>query len=212
MIGPTVCSALNGKIALKHPELGVLVREDGAVLMRECNRNHWSWTFGGDGGIGYLRVRIASVKRYVHRLVATCFCKNPENKPFVDHINRNPGDNRASNLRWVTTAENMRNCDRIDAIVNKPVHQWIREHRHLARVYSNGVVGIPIRFGNIPGIGKRWVPIRLAARLAKIPCEERVYEDWMSPLAGNYAPGDPSNPPRRKKGPEGPKNAKEGAC
>ena len=46
---------------------------------------------------------------YVHRMVAELFIPNPENKPFIDHINTNKLDNRAVNLRWVTATENMAN-------------------------------------------------------------------------------------------------------
>lgn len=42
----------------------------------------------------------------IHRLVAMTFIANPENKPEVDHINKNTHDNRIENLRWVTSKEN----------------------------------------------------------------------------------------------------------
>lgn len=45
----------------------------------------------------------------VHRLVATLFIPNPENKRCVDHINRIRNDNRVENLRWVTHQENSLN-------------------------------------------------------------------------------------------------------
>lgn len=45
----------------------------------------------------------------VHKLVAEAFIENPDNKPYVDHINRITTDNKATNLRWVTPIENSLN-------------------------------------------------------------------------------------------------------
>ena len=59
---------------------------------------------------GYQRIVLmkeAIKKRYMcHRLVAQEFVPNPDNKPYVNHINGNKADNRAENLEWVTQSEN----------------------------------------------------------------------------------------------------------
>ena len=52
---------------------------------------------------GYLHVVLYSkgVRRYtsIHRLVALAFIPNPENKPQIDHIDRNRANNVHTNLR-----------------------------------------------------------------------------------------------------------------
>lgn len=69
---------------------------------------------------GYLMVCLYKNERKklarVNRLVAIAFIPNPEGKPEVDHINNKTGnkaanrmDNRAVNLRWVTSIENKNN-------------------------------------------------------------------------------------------------------
>lgn len=51
---------------------------------------------------GYYKIR----GTLVHRIVAELFIPNPENKPYVDHIDTNIHNNRVDNLRWVTSSDN----------------------------------------------------------------------------------------------------------
>lgn len=45
----------------------------------------------------------------IHRILAIAFIPNPDNKPYVDHINTDKEDYRLENLRWVTSKENANN-------------------------------------------------------------------------------------------------------
>lgn len=45
----------------------------------------------------------------IHRLLAKAFIPNPENKPFIDHIDTDKTNYRLNNLRWCTQKENMNN-------------------------------------------------------------------------------------------------------
>ena len=90
-----------------HPELGIQVRADGAILTRN------GWTFGTMANNGYFHVGVRGKGYLVHRLVAQTFIPNPDNKPTVDHINRKRDDNRVSNLRWATQREQRDNSAQV---------------------------------------------------------------------------------------------------
>ena len=55
----------------------------------------------------YLKTIMDGKNIRVHRVVAATWVPNPEGKPFVNHINGDKADNRAENLEWCTTSENL---------------------------------------------------------------------------------------------------------
>jgi hypothetical protein len=65
-------------------------------------------------------------KSRIHRLLAKQYINNPDNKPEVDHIDRNKQNNDLTNLRWVSRIENRNNRD--DIIAN------LSEENKLARL------------------------------------------------------------------------------
>ena len=54
----------------------------------------------------------------VHRMVAMTFIENPDNKPYVNHINGIRYDNNVENLEWVTQSENIQHAVRTGLMQN----------------------------------------------------------------------------------------------
>jgi len=95
--------------------------------------NYRGWGFSRNlilvNRAGYLAVCLGPILKlkYVHRLVATSFIENPENKPQVNHLNENKHDNRLENLSWATAYENLHwgSCiEKISASKRKGVSQY----------------------------------------------------------------------------------------
>lgn len=58
---------------------------------------------------GYFQVGIGGRKgkiEMIHRIMAMAFVPNPDNKPFVNHIDGDKGNCSPTNLEWCTSAEN----------------------------------------------------------------------------------------------------------
>lgn len=127
----------------KHPTLGIMVRSDGLILRPSFRRFQKvfpeEWTFGKQDLKGYRYICIKNKKLYIHRIVAETFIPNPENKPYIDHINQIRNDNNIENLRWATVAENgynrkdnipgVKRCDLTEKEYNKIVSKraWLKK-------------------------------------------------------------------------------------
>ena len=90
-------------------------------------------------GNGYLFIYLkrgnTRTKAYLHRLVALAFLPNPDQKPYVNHRNRDRADNRLENLEWATESEN--------------TQHWMAHDR--AKVESSApVADEPIRDEDLP--------------------------------------------------------------
>lgn len=85
----------------------------GRVKSYKRNRINGSILKPKNNGYDYLHVDLYNnnkTKRFkIHRLVAEAFIPNPDNKPYIDHINTIRTDNCTKNLKWVTHKENCNN-------------------------------------------------------------------------------------------------------
>ena len=83
---------------------------------------------------GYKFVRIGKKSYPLHRVVASTFIPNPENKPQVNHIDGNKTNNAVSNLEWVTNQENVQHAVKLGLRGSgKPLH----------RPVNNQEIGLP---------------------------------------------------------------------
>tara|TARA_R110002096_G_scaffold74910_2_gene177300 strand:- start:168 stop:632 length:465 start_codon:yes stop_codon:yes gene_type:complete len=89
----------------------------------------------GNNGYYYTHLTKNSITKnfLVHRLLGICFIPNPENKPCIDHIDRDRTNNDLSNLRWVTYHENNINKEKGKGSIyinkkyyNGEVYEYIR--------------------------------------------------------------------------------------
>lgn len=104
---------------------------------------------GSDNGRGYKKVCLKQAERkrnvYIHRLVAESFLENPNNKPFVNHIDCNTNNNNVSNLEWCTAQENTDHMIRLGR--NKRTQQWLDNLHKAQREAYTAVVGENIKTG-----------------------------------------------------------------
>lgn len=142
LFGALTVTSGNGKSSMKIVKIAnkyeVKIDEED---YKKYTRQNYSWEIvhRRQGVIRYVRVmpkgtgRRAAKKR-IHRLIMGVTDPNI----IVDHINRDPLDNRKLNLRLCTIAENNRNCGIRDArnksgfkgVSLTPAKKWAARVRH----------------------------------------------------------------------------------
>jgi len=55
---------------------------------------------------GYKKISFKGQNYFIHRLMAEAFIPNPNNLPFVNHIDFDRGNNSLENLEWVNRIDN----------------------------------------------------------------------------------------------------------
>lgn len=81
-----------------------------------------------------LRINKKTIFRFVHIMVAKQFIPNPENKPYVNHIDENKSNPCVDNLEWVTESENIRHgtaLERGNQGRNKLINEYNLNGRYL---------------------------------------------------------------------------------
>lgn len=92
-----------------------MVSDYGRIMSApKPTRTGWSIMRGSVGSGGYMFVNLrkngVQKRKSIHRLVASTFVPNPNDKPEVNHIDGCKTNNCVSNLEWVTRSENQKHA------------------------------------------------------------------------------------------------------
>jgi DNA-binding CsgD family transcriptional regulator len=125
---------------------GYLISDEGMVYSEKnsCEIGSVQTATGG-----YKVVSLSGIKSplLVHRLVAMAFVDNPEDKPYVIHLDNNKVNNHASNLKWATKQESELHALKYNLHDNALDYNQALELKRLLRTTRASYKNLAERFG-----------------------------------------------------------------
>jgi len=85
---------------------------------------------------GYWTIKYKGKEYKVHRLIATAFIPNPENLPYINHMDSDRTNNKISNLEWCTPSHNLKHAYRSGERKTKPVNMYTKSGIFVKRFNS----------------------------------------------------------------------------
>jgi hypothetical protein len=88
-------------------------------------------------------------RQTIHKLVASAFIKNPDNKPQVNHKDGNKLNNHIDNLEWSTPSENNKHawqnglCESKRLAISKPVIDIVTGNKYKSLINACKDIGEP---------------------------------------------------------------------
>lgn len=126
------------KIIIDNIETNYSVSENGIVRNDNTNKILSQRIQQGYCHVG-LTINGKAKSCRVHRLVAQAFIPNPENKPYVNHIDGIRSNNNVENLEWCTPKENTQHAVKTGLMLptrERAVIQFSLEGERLAEYVS----------------------------------------------------------------------------
>ena len=92
---------IEGEIWEKHPSFEKLFVSNKGRIKRELKLipNYFYVSYGHDMN-GFMCITVNGKHLRIHRIVAETFIPNPQNYPYVYHIDGNRHNNKVENLKW----------------------------------------------------------------------------------------------------------------